>query len=52
MEVYGERYTEECCAEDVDTQIVRIFDVNPMKKWPLEVSNVCWVDTSCCGCHL
>jgi len=38
--VYGERYTEECCSEDIGAQVVRIFDVNPTKHWLLEVSNV------------
>jgi len=38
--VYGERYTEECRSEDIGAEVVRIFDVNPRKKWPLEVSNV------------
>ena len=38
--MYGERYTEECCAEDIGAQVVRVFDVNPTKKWPLEVNNV------------
>ncbi len=39
-EVYGDKYMEENCSDDLGCSVVRIFDVNPTKKWPLLTNNI------------
>jgi hypothetical protein len=38
--VYDDRYMEENCSEDLGCDVVRIFDINPTKEWPLQTNNV------------
>ncbi len=39
-EVYTERRMEDNRSKDLESECIRIFDVNPMKKWPLQTSNI------------
>ena len=38
--MYAERRMEDNRSEDLESECVRIFDVNPMKMWPLPTSNI------------
>jgi len=38
--VYGDRYMKENCSDDLECDVIRIFDVNPTKEWPLKTNNV------------
>ncbi len=38
--MYNDRRMEDNRSEDLESECVRIFDVNPMKRWPLPTSNV------------
>ena len=39
-EVYSERRIEDNRSEDLNSECIRIFDVNPTKEWPLPTSNI------------
>jgi len=38
--VYDDRYMEENRSEDIGCDVVRIFDMDPRKRWPLKVNNI------------
>ena len=38
--MYNERYMEENRSEDIGCDVVRIFDVDPRKQWPLKTNNI------------
>ena len=38
--MYNDRYMEENCSDDLGCDVVRIFDVNPLKEWPLQTNNI------------
>ena len=38
--MYVDKYMEENRSEDIGCDVVRIFDVDPRKKWPLKINNI------------
>ncbi len=39
-DVYDGKRMEDNRSDDMDSECIRIFDVDPMKRWPLPTSNI------------